>query len=206
MPEGKLYFYTKQGFVKYSSWSEYGLLKGLFQAIKLKDGDELISVEQARDTNQFFFATEKGLCLYAECEIPEQGRVAGGVKGIDLYPGDKVIYASQVDDDFNGEIFVATSFGTFKRVILGTISKLARARKGVKIVDLGNEALGECVVYVKWLAGGEKLDFVVFDRMGATHYSDTSKVAVENRTTKGKVINGIGACQTEKVFALARQR
>ena len=206
MPSGKLYFFTKQGFVKLSSWSEYGLLKGLFQAIKLKDGDELISVETARDTNQLFFATEKGLGLYAECEIPEQGRVAGGVKGIDLYPGDKVVYATQVDDDFNGEILIATSFGTFKRVILGTITKLSRARKGVKIVELGNEALGECVVFTKWLAGGEKVDFAVFDRMGAVYYSDSSKVVVESRTTKGRAIPEIGACQTDKVFVIARQR
>lgn len=204
--QGKLYFFTKNGFVKYTDWSEYGLIKGMYQAIKLKEGDELIAVDQAREGNQFFFATEKGLGLYAECDIPEQGRVAGGVKGIDLYPNDKVIYAGQVDDDFNGEIFIATSFGTFKRVLLGTITKLSRARKGVKIVELGLESLGECVVFAKWLAGGEKIDFAVFDRLGTTYYADSSAVAVESRTTKGKTISSIGACQTDKVYVIARQR
>lgn len=203
---GKLYFFTKNGFVKYTDWSEYGLLKSSYQAIKLKEGDELIAVNQAREGNQFFFVTEKGLCLYAECEIPEQGRVAGGVKGIDLYPSDRVVYASQVDDDFNSEVLVATSFGTFKRVLLGTITKLSRARKGVKIVELGNESLGECVVFAKWLAFGESIDFAVFDRMGTVYYSDSSKVVSEGRTTKGKAINDIGACQTESVFVIARQR
>ncbi len=205
LPEGKLYFFTKMGFVKLSDWSEYGLLKQVFQATKLKPGDELICVEQYRSGTNLFFATEKGMCLYADSEIPEQGRSAGGVKGMDVADNDKVIYAAQVDDDFNGEILVATSFGTFKRVILGTINKLARARKGVKLVELGDDN-AECVVFVKWLMGGEKIDFAILDRLGSMSYSDSTKVVVENRTTKGKPIPGIGPCQPASVYIIARQR
>ena len=205
LPEGKLYFFTKMGFVKLSDWSEYGLLKQIFQATKLKPGDELIGVEQMRAGTNLFFATEKGMCLYADSEIPEQGRTAGGVKGMDVADDDKVIYASQVDDDFNGEILVATSFGTFKRVILGTINKLARARKGVKLVELG-DLKTECVVFVKSLIGGEKVDFAILDRLGTIYYADSSKVAVENRTTKGKPLASIGPCQPEKIYLVARQR
>ena len=204
LPEGKLYFFTKQGFVKLSDWSEYGLLKQTFQATKLKPGDELIAVENYRSGTNLFFATEKGMCLYAESEIPEQGRSAGGVKGMDVADNDKVIYATQVDDDFNGEILVVTSFGTSKRVILGTINKLARARKGVKLVELG-DLNTECVVFVKWLIGGEKVELAIFDRLGTLSYSDSSKIAVENRTTKGKPIPGVGTCQPERVYVIARQ-
>ena len=204
LPEGKLFFFTKMGFVKLSDWSEYGLLKQTFQATKLKPGDELISVEQARAGTNLFFATEKGMCLYADNEIPEQGRSAGGVKGMDVADNDKVIYATQVDDDFNGEILVGTSFGTFKRVILGTINKLARARKGVKLIELG-DINTECVVFVKWLLSGEKVDFAILDRLGTLSYADSSKVVVENRTTKGKPIAGVGLCQPEKVYVIARQ-
>ncbi len=205
MPEGKLYFFTKGGFVKLSDWSEYGLIKQFYQATKLKPGDEVIGVEQYRANTNLFFATEKGMCLYADSEIPEQGRAAGGVKGMEVSDDDKVVYATQVDDDFNGEILVGTSFGTFKRVILGTINKLARARKGVKLVELGDVG-AECVVFVKWLMGGEKVDFAIIDRLGTMLYSDSSKVVVENRTTKGKPITGIGACQPESVYVIARQR
>lgn len=205
MPTGKIYFFTKMGYVKLSDWSEYGLLKQIFQATKLKAGDEVISVEEYRPNTNLFFATEKGMCLYADSEIPEQGRSAGGVKGMDVADNDRLIYATQVDDDFNGEILVATSFGTFKRVILGTINKLARARKGVKLVELG-DGNAECVVFVKWLMGGEKVDFAILDRLGTISYSDSTKVVVENRTTKGKVIAEIGICQPERVYIIARQR
>ena len=203
-PDGKVYFFTKMGFVKLSPWSEYALLKSTFLATKLKPGDEVIGVETVRENTNLFFATEKGMCLYAESEIPEQGRNAGGVKGMEVADNDKVIYATQVDDDFNGEILVATSFGCFKRVILGTINKLARARKGVKLVEVGDPNT-ECVVFVKWLMGGEKVDLAILDRLGTISYSDSSKVIVENRTTKGKPITGIGACQPDKVYVIARQ-
>lgn len=204
--DGKLMFFTRDGSVKLSPWSDYFAPKSPFAALKLKDGDEVVSVENYRENSQMFFATKKGICLYADGTVPEQGRVAGGVKGIELAAGDEVVYGAQVDDDFNGEIFVATSFGTFKRVILGTINKLSRARKGVKLVELGDASLGECVVFVKWLAGGESFDFAIFDRLGTVYYSDSTKVAVENRTTKGKQLSGLGVCQPERLFPVARQR
>jgi len=203
---GKLIFFTREGTVKLSPWSDYFAPKSPFAALKLKDGDALVAVENYRENGQLFFATKKGICLYADGTVPEQGRVAGGVKGIELSDGDEVVYGAIVDDDFNGEIFVATSFGTFKRVILGTINKLSRARKGVKLVELGDPSLGEYVVYVKWLAGGEAFDFAVFDKSGTIYYSDSAKVAVENRTTKGKQLSGLGICQPERLFPVARQR
>ena len=204
--DGKIIFFTKGGMVKLSSWNEYFAPKSPFAALKLKDGDELISAELWRDKAQLFFATKKGICLYADGVVPEQGRVAVGVKGIELSDGDEVICGTLVDDDFNGEIFVATSFGTYKRVILGTINKLSRARKGVKLVELGDPAAGESVVFVKWLAGGDCFDFAILDKAGQLHYSNSAKAAVENRTTKGKQLSGAGDCLPERLFPVARQR
>lgn len=204
-PEGRLLFVTKQGYVKLTPWSEYGLQKSIYQAIKLKDGDEVISVTEETEGKSLFFATARGMCLYAEGDIPEQGRVAGGVKGIDLSNGDKVIYCSQTEDDFNNEILVGTSFGTFKRVLLGTINKLARARKGVKLCDLNDSLMGECLVFVRLITGGEKVEFAIADRLGTVYYSDSASVPLESRTTKGKPLAGIGVCQPEKVTVFARR-
>lgn len=200
--DGRLLFFTKQGFVKLTNAGEYNLQKGLYQAIKLKDGDELISVKKETEGTSLFFATKNGMCLYAEGEIPEQGRVAGGVKGIDVADGDELIYASQTEDDFNNEILVATSGGLFKRVLLGTINKLARARKGVKLAET---AAGETISFVRLITGGEKLEFAILDQSGTILYSDSTKVPLESRTTKGKTLLKIGACQPEKVFVIARQ-
>lgn len=202
--QGNIVFFTKDGTVKMSPWADYFAPKSPFAALKLKDGDEVVSVENYRDKAQMFFATKNGICLYADGTIPEQGRVAGGVKGIDLSDGDEVICGTLVDDDFNGEIFVVTSFGTFKRVILGTINKLSRARKGVKLVELGDSG-DEYVVFAKWLSGGESFDFAVLDKSGTLYYSDSGKVAVENRTTKGKQLSE-SISRPERLFPVARQR
>ncbi len=204
--DAKFIFFTKGGTVKLSPCADYFDPKSPFAALKLKDGDEVVSVEMYRDKAQMFFATKNGMCLYAEGTVPEQGRIAGGVKGIELSDGDEVVCGTLVDDDFNGEIFVATSFGTFKRVILGTINKLSRARKGVKLVDLGDPSNGEFVLFAKWLSGGDSFDFAVADKSGKLYYSDSAKVAVENRTTKGKQLSGLEKCQPERLFPIARQR
>lgn len=45
LPQGDLLFFTKQGMIKKTEWSEYDIIKSAYQAIKLKDGDELVKVE-----------------------------------------------------------------------------------------------------------------------------------------------------------------
>ncbi|MBO4262727.1 MAG: DNA topoisomerase 4 subunit A [Clostridia bacterium] len=203
VPEGRLVFYTAQGSVKVTPWSEYTVIKNLYQAIKLKEGDELISVENEIPTARMFFASEKGMCLYCEDVFPEQGRVAGGVKGMDLYDGDKVILATQVLSDKDYEIYVATSFGTFKRVILGTVNVLSRARKGVKIVDLGddNESLLYCGVYDE--ASKERL--MIEDEADNLYYVGTDEIPLESRTTKGKASVSLGIIKAKRVFPLCPQ-
>ena len=65
LPTGNLLFFTKDGLIKKTEWSEYGLIKPYYQAIKLKDGDELIAVEEDLPDTTIAFVTEKGLVLNA---------------------------------------------------------------------------------------------------------------------------------------------
>jgi DNA gyrase subunit A len=64
-----------------------------------------------------------------------QGRVAGGVKGINLNKGDKIKFVSQIDEE--GEFVIITDEGCYKRVVSAEIEPLARYRKGIKICELG---------------------------------------------------------------------
>ncbi len=203
MPKGRLLFYTKLGSVKLTPWSEYSLLKNTYQAIKLKDGDELIGVEEEIPDSKFFFASKNGMCLYCEDKFPEQGRVAGGVKGMDLYDGDVVITATQIQPDKDYEVIVATSFGTFKRVILGTINILSRARKGVKLVDLGEG--DEQALYVGVIEEGERNVLLVEDESGNIMHTSTEEIALESRTTKGKTVVSLGIFKAKGVYPLCRK-
>ena len=140
-PVGNLLFFTAKGMVKKSSWEEYeGIRKDVLQAVKVADDDELIVVEEEREEEEtMLFVTEQGYCLNAlKNDIPLQGRVSGGVKGIMLRDGDKVKFVSQVNGE--GEIVIVTSEGKFKKVISSQIDVSGRYKKGSMIVALPDGA------------------------------------------------------------------
>ena len=136
MPYGNLMFFTKKGMIKKTDWAEYEQRKDSFQAVKLGDGDEVIAVEE--DTNEedtIIMVTKQGICLNAtKDDIPVQGRIATGVRGIQLHEGDEVVFMSQINGE--GEIIIATDEGKFKRVISSQIEPSKRYRKGSIIVGL----------------------------------------------------------------------
>lgn len=182
LPEGSLLFFTKDGLIKKTDWSEYNVIKPYYQAIKLKDGDELIGVEQDLPETTIAYITERGMALNAlKDDIPVQGRVAGGVKGINLNSGDRIIFVSQVDEE--GEYVVVSDCGFYKRVICSEIEPLARYRKGVKIAELGKVNKLVYADYVK-----EPFDFVVIDNFGVAFRVNTEELSIESRVNKGKTL------------------
>ncbi len=203
-PSGKVLTYTKLGMIKCTDWEDYAFSRSSCQAIKLKDGDSVINVEQDLENKDIFFVTNKGVCLRANKVVPVQGRVAVGVKGVDLAPDDFVITATQTDDDTSTEVIIATSFGTFKKVFIGTITKTARACKGVKIVDLGDSKLNECTVLAQVIKSGENALLTVVDRIGTIYYIDSLEIPQDSRTTKGKYVPKIGPCQPQVVYCAKR--
>jgi len=136
--EGNVLFITRKGMLKKTAWSEYDVGKSVFQAIRLNEGDSVIAVQNDHNDpdETIFFVTEKGMCLNARTDdIPLQGRIAGGVKGMNLNEGDNVLFASQIEDG-EGEIVVFISGGRYKRIVVGTVDSLPRYRKGIQIASL----------------------------------------------------------------------
>ncbi len=148
MPYGSLMFFTKKGMIKKSDWSEYEQRKDCFQAVKLNEEDEVINVEE--DTNEedtIIMVTKEGICLNAfKNDIPTQGRIAAGVKGIMLRESDEVVLMRQINGE--GEIIIATTEGKFKRVISSQIEASKRYKKGSMIVALREGASVLCASYV----------------------------------------------------------
>ena len=198
--EGKLIFFTAQGMVKVSPWAEYKVAKNSFQAIKLKDKDEVVSVESYVDGSEFVFVTKNGMCVHCHDTFPEYGRVSGGVKGMDVAGGDSIITATQIEEGKEYDIVVATSFGTFKRVLLGTVGKLPRARKGVKIADLGREGK-EKILFATPNLDGDEIYLAIEDESGNTYHTTGQEIPQETRTSKGKVLSGVGFITPKAVFS-----
>lgn len=195
VPAGRLYFFTKQGAVKLTPWSEYAVAKSSFVAMKLKDGDEVLSVQQELPDANFFFATKTGMGLHCEDTFSEYKRVSGGIAGVDLYEGDEVISVTQIEKEKDYELVIATESGTFKKVYLSLVTKLPRNRKGVRIADVGDESLKLAVPVFRV----EKIYLMIEDSDGNMLYADSGQLVVESRTTKGKSIAALGIFRAKGV-------
>ena len=148
MPYGSLLFFTKKGMIKKTDWAEYEQRKDSFQAVKLNEDDELLTVEEdTSEEDTIIIVTKDGICLNAvKDDIPTQGRIATGVRGIMLHDNDEVVLMTQINGE--GEIIIATDEGKFKRVISSQIEPSKRYRKGNIIVGLREGASVICASYV----------------------------------------------------------
>lgn len=184
MPKGNILFYTSGGIVKKTAWSEYSVAKSVFQAIKLKEGDEVIGIETEKQGCSLVFVTQNGMSLNADMsDIPVQGRVSGGVKGINLGDGDKCVFAKQVPDF--GEIVLVTDKGFAKRVLVADLDIMARYRKGVKIIDLKG-ANGKKLVFASHVTEPYKIVLLVGDDYLSAF--STEDLRIETRTHSGRAL------------------
>lgn len=142
----KLLFFTKQGMVKKTALNEYMVGKATYQAAKFKDDDELIGVEFDKSDTSILFITKNGMGLNAEkSDIPEQGRISGGVKGVMLAEGDFVVSANQVTAGQN--VVLVSNKAHAKQLNSSEISIIARYRKGVSVFDLkGDSSSGSKII------------------------------------------------------------
>ena len=197
LPDGDVLFFTQQGTVKRSEWSEYGVGKGVFPAIKLKPGDEVINVENYVEGDEFttmMFVTRGGICLNAATEdIPCQGRIATGVRGMLVDGSDSVIFAMQMNCE--GEIIIVTDKGAFKRVVSSSIEALSRGRKGVMITDSQSSVVFADYVTVPYTLAVINADATVAE-------VQTEDIPIEPRQTKGKKLKRSDITEIKKVVAL----
>ena len=183
LPKGSLLFYTRDGMVKKSDWSEYGVVKSAFQAIKLKEGDEVITMETQQSDATLMFITKDGMCLNADMsDIPTQGRVAAGVKGIQLSDGDRCICIRQVTGE--GEMALITDKGYAKRVLVSQIDVMARYRKGVKIIDFNKKDNGTELSFAGYVKEPYNIILDVDDEYLIPF--STENINIENRTHQGR--------------------
>jgi DNA gyrase subunit A len=78
-----------------------------FEVIALKPGDEVVGVAQGGDTEELVFVTTDAQLLhFAASAVRPQGAAAGGMAGINLSAGAKVLFFGAVDP--TAEVVVAT--------------------------------------------------------------------------------------------------
>ncbi|MCD8206220.1 MAG: DNA topoisomerase 4 subunit A [Clostridia bacterium] len=199
LPKGDILFFTKSGQVKRSSWSEYSVLKSYYPAIKLKPGDEVLNVEtfDEDDYSTMVFVTKQGMALNAvKDDVPQQGRISTGVRGILLGVGDEVVMATQHIGE--GEIIIYTSLGLFKKVISSTLDQMSRARKGVMIAELRTKTSTGKVVFADYVTMPYAL--AVFNTDRTCVEVSTDDIPIEIRTSRGKPLGNPDITGVEAIY------
>ena len=199
LPEGKLYFYTKNGLIKCSEFSEYAVKKSRYAAISLKEGDFLIGAETVKEEGSVLFISQKGMSLnIVKEDIPVTGRATSGVKAMSLDDGDSIIFASQCDGE--GEVIVWTEKGYAKRSLAVDYELSVRNRKGLKTFDFKkNGANGTQLVAA--LTVKEPFDMLCVHATGEVEAINTESLFIEPRLSGGKpYVLGILGDTLERVY------
>jgi DNA gyrase subunit A len=116
---------TRNGLVKKSSLIDYSRPRaGGIIGIVLEEGDALIHVALTRPGDEVVLSTRNGMAIrFSEADVREMGRVAKGVKGITLSPGDYVV--GMVVADPEGYLLTICERGYGKRTPFGANTDLA---------------------------------------------------------------------------------
>jgi len=174
---------TKEGMIKRISIKELDTNRkaGLI-AIKLHEGDELISVKETTGTSNVIIITAKGKCIcFSEEDVREMGRNAAGVKAITLDPGDRVVSMELAEK--KEQLLVVTKNGYGKRTPVKEYKVQARGGKGLLTYDKSKfdktgELIGAMVV-------SDSDDVFLINNGGIIIRINAGEVSKLGRTTQG---------------------
>ncbi|MCI4065201.1 DNA topoisomerase IV subunit A [Micromonospora sp. R77] len=127
---------TRQGVVKVCA-PDWPVRSDEFEVISLREGDEVVGATWLTDGTETlaFISSEASLLRFAASLVRPQGAKGGGMAGINLTAGARVVFfgAIRTDDPGHGEPMVVTSTGaTVKVTPFGSYPAKGRATGGVR--------------------------------------------------------------------------
>ena len=124
---------TKQGVIKKSSLADYQNIRiNGINAINIDEGDELLDVIRTNGKQQIFIATHDGMAVrFNETDVRPMGRVARGVRGVNLRKGDFVVSVLAVSQEGTEKILSISEQGYGKQTVVGSYRLTKRGGKGV---------------------------------------------------------------------------
>jgi DNA gyrase subunit A len=173
---------TIRGVVKKTPFAQYQNVRssGLI-AINLDDGDELKWIRMTTGDNEVVISTSQGQAIrFHEKGARPMGRVARGVRGIRLRPGDKVIGMDIVEQ--GADIFVISKFGYGKRTKIDQFTPHARGGVGIRSAVV-NDKTGE-LIGVKRLVSDEQ-ELIIISKSGQTIRLGLANIPALGRATQG---------------------
>lgn len=180
-----LLFVTAHGTVKRTAAADYAVRSKKYPAVSLKSGDSLMGVQPVEDQGDLLLLSRRGMCIRFSLEnIPVQGRVAAGVKGITLDSDDEVIWFSQLNP--KDELVLFSDRGWGKRVPENDFEQQNRGGKGVHCFSFNkNGSNGRSLAGVYLTSEQSACDLIVTQvRSPATKISK-DEILMQGKSGKG---------------------
>jgi DNA gyrase subunit A len=184
--EQHLIFATRNGTVKKTSLAEYGNVRSTgIRAINIDASDELIDVQVCDETSDIVLATADGMSIrFHQGDVREMGRVATGVKGIELAKDDRVIGMVVIRRD--ATLLVVSERGYGKRSELSDYRVQRRGGKG--IITLKRTDKTGALVALKEVQPDDEL--MLITKHGVIIRQPVEGIRVISRNTQGvRVMN-----------------
>lgn len=174
---------TRHGMVKKTALKEYDTnRRDGIQAIRLNEGDELVSVLLTGGEDELMMVTEKGYAIrFHEDDIRATGRVSSGVRGMRLGEDDRIIAMDIVQKE--ASLLVITENGYGKRTALSEYHSQGRGGKGVFTISFRGNKRGERIASALVVRDGEEV--MVISREGTLIRFSVNDISQIGRTTCG---------------------
>ncbi|HEX8947238.1 MAG TPA: DNA gyrase subunit A [Candidatus Paceibacterota bacterium] len=155
-------------------------------AISLKGDDRLVCAALAGTGDTVSVVTSKGQSIRFDTEeVREMGRTAGGVKGMGVKKGDRVVSAEVIPADAkDASLLVITEHGYGKRTMMDEYKVQGRGGSGIKTAEVTTKT-GE-IIGAKVLMGNlEEQEIVVVSKKGQVIRTGAAEVPALSRATQG---------------------
>lgn len=178
---GYLVMATKNGLVKKTATSEFDhILRSGKIAIKIVEGDELISVQFATDGDELIVASRSGKCIrFKESDARPMGRDTMGVRAMNLSKGDEVVDMLVLREGY--DVLTVSENGYGKRTDPVDYRLQSRGGKGIK-AGVFNEKTGK-LVNMKLV--NDELDVMLVTSAGIIIRMHAEDISHIGRNTRG---------------------
>ncbi len=191
---------TKKGRIKKTMLSEFDTSRknGLI-AVNLNDGDSLVSIKRTAGNSELVIVTKYGKSItFHEDDVRPMGRIAAGVKAIDLEGDDEVVGMEIKKPD--EELLVVSSMGFGKRTQMKEYKAQNRGGKGVLTYDKAK--INKTGVLVGALAVKENDEIMLINSDGIIIRMKASEISRLGRATQGVKVMRVN--ENETIISIAK--
>ena len=183
-------FVTEQGAVKRVAAKAFADVRrsGII-AITLKGDDKLVSANLAGEADTVSIVTAKGQSIRFDAEdVREMGRTAGGVRGMSVKKGDRVVSAEVISaaaertGDYSLLVIMSKGYG--KRTKISEYKVQGRGGSGIKtaaVTPKTGEIIGAKVI----VGNAEEEELVVISKKGQVIRTPVAQISLLSRATQG---------------------